>query len=169
MPYKDPNCLAAKESRKRRYKKWATSEKGKKVKRRIQLKYYYGHQGERKKYNDKYTQIHKDAWKIHRKEQRWLVLIHYGGNPPKCACCDETRYEFLTIDHINGGGKQHLKKIGWHIARWLIKNNYPSGFRVLCLNCNFAFGHYGYCPHSGKTELIPVKFCNMDPKDLNSS
>jgi hypothetical protein len=30
---------------------------------------------------------------------------------------------------------------------WLKRNNYPTGFRVLCHNCNLAIGFYGYCPH----------------------
>jgi hypothetical protein len=95
--------------------------------------------------------------------QRWIILIHYGGDPPKCACCGETRYEFLSIDHINGGGNEERKKFltttGKYNPRkfyqWLIDNNFPEGFRVLCMNCNFALGHYGYCPHSGKTVQIP--------------
>lgn len=24
---------------------------------------------------------------------------------------------------------------------------YPAGFRLLCMNCNFAIGHFGSCPH----------------------
>lgn len=36
---------------------------------------------------------------------------------------------------------------GWVITLWLKKNNYPPGFRVLCMNCNFSLGMRGYCPH----------------------
>lgn len=79
-----------------------------------------------------------------------IVLVHYGGDPPKCVCCGETYLEFLSIDHINGGGRKHLKQIGCYgqgFYAWLIKNNFPEGYRVLCINCNFSLGHYGYCPH----------------------
>ena len=79
----------------------------------------------------------------HRKE-REACIAAYGG---ACECCGETRYEFLAIDHINGGGRQHREKIGNKICRWLVKNNFPPGFRVLCHNCNLSIGHYGYCPH----------------------
>ncbi len=72
------------------------------------------------------------------------VLQHYGM---KCACCGEETYEFLSIDHINGGGHQHKMKIGNHLYRWLKKNNYPPGFQTLCHNCNAAKGFYGQCPH----------------------
>jgi len=89
----------------------------------------------------------KELSGLMRLSERYEVLKHYGGEPPKCACCGEDRFEFLSIDHINGGGKQHIKSIGYNLARWLKKNHYPEGYRVLCHNCNFALGHYGYCPH----------------------
>jgi hypothetical protein len=85
--------------------------------------------------------------------ERILVLTHYGGNPPKCACCGESYIEFLAIDHINGGGSRHLKELrikGQRFYEWLIKNNFPVGFRVLCHNCNMSLGLYGYCPHRFK-------------------
>lgn len=65
--------------------------------------------------------------------------------------CGETHLEFLSIDHIGGGGNLHRRQInvagGVHIYRWLKKRGFPSGFRVLCFNCNLALGHSGYCPH----------------------
>jgi hypothetical protein len=77
------------------------------------------------------------------------VLEHYSGTPPHCQCpgCTETHLEFLSIDHINGGGRKHRLSIGGGIYAWLRKNNYPDGFRVLCHNCNQSRGAYGYCPH----------------------
>jgi len=47
---------------------------------------------------------------------------------------------------IRGLGIKHIKKrltntlkniIGLIGNRWLIKHNYPEGFRTLCLNCQF--------------------------------
>lgn len=81
---------------------------------------------------------------------RLEAITAYGG---KCACpgCQETRLEFLAIDHIDGGGNKHREQIGasnaTHFCRWLKKNNFPPGFRVLCHNCNCARGYYDYCPH----------------------
>jgi hypothetical protein len=83
-----------------------------------------------------------------RRRVRLLVFAAYGG---KCACCGEGTYEFLTIDHVNGGGRRHREEIGGSgssIYSWLRKNNFPAGFRVLCMNCNFAAGKFGGCPHS---------------------
>lgn len=61
-------------------------------------------------------------------------------------------YEFLAIDHEDGGGNEHRRQItggraGDAMVRWLILNDFPPGFRVLCHNCNQAIGYYGYCPH----------------------
>jgi hypothetical protein len=84
-------------------------------------------------------------------KKRMIVLTHYSGNPPKCACCDEKNYEFLAIDHINNDGGKHRKETGLKggndFVSWLIKNNFPEGFQILCHNCNMAKGFYGYCPH----------------------
>lgn len=81
------------------------------------------------------------------------VLTHYSNGTPKCSCqnCPEhtnPHLDFLTIDHIGGGGKQHRKQIKeTYIYRWLRTNNFPDGYRVLCINCNFAIGKTGTCPH----------------------
>ena len=85
----------------------------------------------------------------YRKDSRNDVLLVYGGNPPKCACCGETIIEFLTIDHIDGNGAKHRKlhTTAVHIYTWLKRHNYPKGFQVLCMNCNTAKGRLGKCPH----------------------
>lgn len=108
-----------------------------------------------------------DTWKTdsrseHRRERNRLnyqrtkkayrldSLCQYSKtNPPSCACCGESQYEFLAIDHINGGGNAHRREhnIG-NISIWLHANNWPEGFQVLCHNCNMAKGLYGACPHT---------------------
>jgi hypothetical protein len=82
-------------------------------------------------------------------QQRKRCITHYGA---ACACCGESTYEFLVIDHINGGGNKQRKEGITKISRWLIANNFPEGFRILCHNCNSALGAYGYCPHSTTPE-----------------
>lgn len=72
------------------------------------------------------------------------VITAYGG---KCECCGETRIEFLTIDHVNGDGAEHRRKYRGNIYRWYRIHGYPTGFQVLCMNCNLSKGLYGYCPH----------------------
>lgn len=81
------------------------------------------------------------------------VLRHYGGENPLCECCGHTDSRVLTIDHIKGGGREHRLVTGKGMAfyRWLQKNEYPAGFRLLCHNCNHVRGHVrgyvGPCPH----------------------
>jgi hypothetical protein len=84
-------------------------------------------------------------------QNKEIVLNHYGG---RCVCCDETEPKFLTVDHINGDGKEHRKQLpgsggGAIMHNWLIKNDFPDGFQILCWNCNMAKGIYGECPHRG--------------------
>jgi hypothetical protein len=83
---------------------------------------------------------------------RITVIGHYSQGLWKCACCGESHIEFLSIDHVNGGGNKHRREIGIHCGgkpfyQWLKRSGYPSGYRVLCHNCNFASGHGG-CPHT---------------------
>jgi len=85
-----------------------------------------------------------------REKVKREVLEHYGGNPPKCACCGESHFEFLTIDHMNGGGHKERTRLGREGVAfyfWLRKNGYPKGYQVLCMNCNWAKGKLGICPH----------------------
>jgi|TARA_R100001530_G_scaffold21901_2_gene18007 hypothetical protein len=88
-----------------------------------------------------------------RKRIRLEVLQYYAGIYPRCACCGESHYEFLGIDHINNDGAKHRKEIGATIYGWLKKNNFPEGFQVLCHNCNLAKGFYGRCPHILKSSI----------------
>jgi hypothetical protein len=119
--------------------------------RKYQLKWREKNRKKFNEYHRKYNSFHKAEIssydKLSNQKDRETTLIHYGGNPPKCSCCGETKIEFLVIDHINGGGSKHRKAIGNHIHRWLRLNNYPDGYQVLCHNCNMAKGLYGYCPH----------------------
>lgn len=84
------------------------------------------------------------------RELRQDILEHYGGTPPKCDCCSEVEIQFLTLDHINGGGNIERRKKGGSASLFisLRKNGYPSGYRVLCYNCNNSIAYYGFCPHN---------------------
>ncbi|MFF4026970.1 hypothetical protein ACFYY5_29380 [Nocardia elegans] len=59
----------------------------------------------------------------------------------------------MTIDHINGNGAAHRRSLGKNagslqVWRSLIADNFPSGYQVLCWNCNVAKHIYGVCPHA---------------------
>lgn len=98
------------------------------------------------------------------KNLRKRVLAHYGA--PRCACCKQDfEYEFLHLDHINGGGSEHRRRLAGNnksgiasnirVYRELVKLGFPPGYQALCANCNCAKGAYGICPHQNK------------PKDLS--
>lgn len=99
--------------------------------------------------------VHRDRrvadHKVARQVLKRLVLEAYGG--AKCACCGESRVEFLSIDHVAGDGAAHRRELfgrnhgAGSIYAWLKKTGFPSGYRVLCINCNFAIGQRGSCPH----------------------
>ena len=77
-------------------------------------------------------------------------LFKAYGN--KCTCCGESNLMFLTIDHIHNDGWKHKKKLkthgGYRIYSWLRKQGYPSGYRILCFNCNCGRRlNHGVCPH----------------------
>lgn len=74
------------------------------------------------------------------------VIAHYGN---KCSCCGESLFEFLSIEHKDGGGTKHRKELGGGSAvyRWIVRHDFPDNYTVLCFNCNCSKGFNGYCPH----------------------
>ena len=113
---------------------------------------------DKKAYIKAYQQAHREKLLLRKRlgnrARTWkvklIVLEHYGAC---CACCGESNPYFLQIDHINGDGAQHRRllrtKPGHNFYRWLIQQDFPTGFRILCANCNTARGYYGFCPHEG--------------------
>lgn len=111
----------------------------------------------RKEYQDRWYRENRervaDRSRRFRRKLRQDVVTAYGG---KCECCGETEMAFLTLDHINGGGRAERErggdrgqKIGGEaIYSRLRREGYPPGFRILCWNCNAAT-HFagGVCPH----------------------
>lgn len=84
----------------------------------------------------------------HNLKVKMELLSHYSNNSLKCACCGESIFEFLTIDHINGGGNKHRKSFSGSFYEWLKKNDFPEGYQVLCYNCNCGKRvNRGICPH----------------------
>ena len=105
-----------------------------------------------------------------RKEQKDKVKIevylhyskiHSNSDIPCCRCCGlNSHIEFLSLDHIAGrkqlDSEPELVKKGYtskfkihQLLPRIKRNNFPIGFQILCLNCNFAKGHSkdNKCPH----------------------
>jgi hypothetical protein len=56
--------------------------------------------------------------------------------------CDITDPEMLQVDHIDGHGagyrqSKEIGGLGHVLYRWLISNNFPPGYRLLCANHNW--------------------------------
>ena len=87
---------------------------------------------------------------------RVLAFEHYGGS--KCACCLETEFSFLSLDHKDGKGNLHRRELfgnkfiaGHHMYRKLRELHFPEGFQVLCMNCQVGRrDNGGVCPHKRK-------------------
>ena len=89
------------------------------------------------------------AWRENIKKQ---VFDHYGRI---CRCCGETIEQFLTIDHINGNGRQHIKEAGMPLYHWIVKHSFPEDLRTLCWNCNCGRRiNGGICPHETERAKI---------------
>jgi len=112
--------------------------------------------------------MHKNQ---HHKTQREIekekVYNHYGW---ECKCCGENNIEFLSLDHIKGGGKKQRKEGGQHQYGWIIKNNFPDNFQVLCMNCNFARGKTNnknkICPHKYDSRKYGQLVFDFDVKEI---
>jgi len=96
-----------------------------------------------REYNKKYYKENKPYYQNYFKNKnrklKSKVINYYSNSILKCKTCGEERLQVLTIDHINGGGTQHREKVGRgsDFYYWLVKNDYPSGYQVLCMNCNW--------------------------------
>lgn len=83
--------------------------------------------------------------------QSWKMEVfkHYSSGTPHCSCCGNTYMAHLTIDHTNQDGASRRRdgepRGGSSLWKWLKDNNYPTDFRVLCMNCNRTVYHYGSC------------------------
>jgi RNA polymerase-binding transcription factor DksA len=81
-------------------------------------------------------------------ELRAAVFGHYGCC---CACCGITAD--LTIDHVDGTGAQHRQELfgkprgvgGVRFYKWLVEQEFPEGYQVLCRSCNSSKRRGGRC------------------------
>lgn len=81
---------------------------------------------------------------------RLETLSAYGGL--QCACCKETEIEFLCLDHIHNNAAEERRVFGcadgFPLWSRLKKAGWPSGYQVLCYNCNNGKRvNGGVCPH----------------------
>jgi hypothetical protein len=129
-----------------------TSEQTKKYAAR----YRETHRAERTAYNKKYNEEHRDEHRRYhsdyRAKYRSKLLVSqaqrnagfkesainmYSNGEAVCRWCGHGDMDVLCLDHIANNGGQHRKSVGIHMYNWLRKHDYPEGFQVLCMNCNW--------------------------------
>jgi len=82
------------------------------------------------------------------RERRRIKKIVFDRLGRRCVCCGITENSMLTIDHAINIGKQRSKE--GEIYSYLIKNNFPDGYSVMCFNCNISKYRLGICAHLSK-------------------
>jgi hypothetical protein len=89
---------------------------------------------------------HKDKICLQARERNRKIkeeVMRYYSPELKCLRCGFSDIRALSIDHLDGKGAEHRRKLsglkrgGRIFYSWFKKNNYPSGFQVLCMNCQF--------------------------------
>ena len=115
----------------------------------------------------KASPAYKKKMKDYRTKQRLIVLKKYSkdlshSSIPCCNCCGiNSHIGFLAIDHISGkrqmDSESELLELKYRsnmnpdtLINWLIRNDFPKGFQILCHSCNVAKRDYGNCPLEGK-------------------
>jgi hypothetical protein len=98
--------------------------------------------------------------KFRRDAVKEAAYAAYGGY--RCACCGETEKLFLSIDHVNNDGYAHRRdnniQCGEQLYRWLARNKFPSGFQILCMNCQWGKrNNKGVCPHQVRCNDYPER------------
>src|SRR6267142_5154280 len=86
----------------------------------------------------RYREEHIAKQTAYRQRIKDACYAAYGGYI--CKCCEITEKSVLCLDHIENDGYKNRKEIGYRggigVYLWIVRNNFPSGFQVLCYNCN---------------------------------
>ena len=128
--------------------------------KRNRLKAYYANPEVYRACSRRWSAAHRDHLNAQNKERdlkrRAELLDAYGR---LCVCCGETREAFLTLDHIGGGGGEHLRRLGhtMKVIQDLKERGWPKDkYRILCMNCNWATRFNRVCPHQSEREELVV-------------
>jgi hypothetical protein len=140
---RNPERVRAKEKRYREENKEKVLENA----RKAHALRFAADPGKYRRKAERYRKAHVEELRVKRNryhaERRKAVLNHYGN---RCSWpgCNVTDPDMLQIDHVNGGGLRHRKELGCGpggsgttVCAFLIKNNFPPGFRILCANHNW--------------------------------
>jgi hypothetical protein len=116
--------------------------KDKVVSRNYHRDYYLKHRERLNAATRKSYQKHKEERRLtanyNRLQVRIEVLTYYGKGRLACTKCGYDDFRALTLDHIEGGGKEaERQRKGTNLAPWLKRRGFPQGIQTLCMNCQF--------------------------------
>jgi len=103
----------------------------------------------------------RDRAKSRRKKLRLEFINEYGG---KCDCCGETEVAFLCLEHKNGDGGEHRRRLcpsrgsrggnPYTLLEDMKLRGWPKDdYTILCYNCNNAKAKLGICPHRNSSAI----------------
>jgi len=112
---------------------------------RYSKKYHAEHREQMIAHHRIYYEEHREEVKQDVRERtrklRLRVIKHYSEGKMCCGICEEERLPCLSIDHIDGRGAEHRRQPGvgkgTGFYLWIVRNNFPEGFQILCMNCQF--------------------------------
>ena len=137
---KQVNCGSFKDKNSCSYKNYLNRNRARYSKGKEYYRNYYKLNKDKIRINyDKNRCKYNKKRREERKYNRSKVLNHYGGNPPKCNICGFDNINCLEVDHINNDGYKSGKtnRSGTGLYKYIIKNNYPKDYQILCKNCNW--------------------------------
>jgi hypothetical protein len=86
-----------------------------------------------RRYRDYYARFNSEFFRKVRDE-----AIHHYSPEGRCTGCGFDDFRALQIHHELGGGRKHVRAEGTNNLAWILRRDgYPSGFTVLCANCNW--------------------------------
>ena len=164
----------AKAKRKRDSPEGQAKAKENRIKHSTRIKAYHSRPDRKAKEKQRKAEPAYRQWeqgaRAKENQNRFNVLQHYSKNLsnsdiPCCNCCGQNNHlDFLAIDHIAGIKKMDFepeliklgyssKLVGRSLIKWIIVNDFPKGFQILCANCNFSKGmkkNNNKCPMENK-------------------
>lgn len=131
-----------------------------------QKEYRRTHRKQTMQYVEAYRRLHEGCRKAeakrHRNRMKRTVFAAYSPTLT-CENCGFADLRALTIDHVRGDGwkfRHEHHRSGLSMWVWLKLNNYPPGFQVLCMNCQFIKREEN--GEHGKRQAAPTQLANTN-------
>ena len=99
----------------------------------------------------------REYYRRYKLLRKTRVMTHYsGGKEPFCRCCGENNIFVLHLDHIKTDSQDIRKYSNNNVYGYLIRNNFPIGYQVLCFLCNTSKGNREKCKYHATVENSSV-------------